>query len=226
MLQPVSRDTLTHQAATTIKRFILDENLEAGAQLPSERELSETLTVSRNIIREALSALVSEKIIVKHAGKGTFVAEFDRKQVATSFSLTVGQSAPSSRALQEARAALEIGAVGLMVQRITDEEIEALQDILSRYEQKHNKGHSTIKEDIDFHIALLKSTKNEVIMEMTPLVKEVFRRLLIENPSVILHNPEPIILEHRRIVQALIDRDIAAVRTAMHNHFRLKDFSV
>jgi GntR family transcriptional repressor for pyruvate dehydrogenase complex len=226
LLKPVSRDTLTRQAADTIKQFILYENLEAGAQLPSERELSETLAVSRNIVREALSALVSEGIIIKHAGKGTFVAKFDRNQVATSFSLTVGQNGPSLRALREARAALEIGAVGLMAQRITDEEIEVLQDILSLYEQKYSKGQSTIKEDIDFHVALLKSTKNEVIMEMAPLVKEVFRRTLIEDPSVILHNPERIILEHRRIVQALVDRDIVAVRTAMHDHFRLQDFPV
>jgi DNA-binding FadR family transcriptional regulator len=33
-------------------------------------------------------------------------------------------------------------------------------------------------------------------------------------------------VEHRRIVQALKERDIAAVRLAMHAHFRLQDFPV
>jgi len=226
LLQPVSRDTLRRQAAETIKRFILYENIATGTQLPSERELSETLAVSRNIVREALSALVTEGIVIRQAGKGTFVNEFDRNQVETTFPLTVGQNGPSIRALREARAALEIGAVGLMVQRITDKEIAALTRILIIYEQKHNEGKNTIKDDIDFHIALLKSTKNQVIVEMAPLVTEVFRRTLIEDPSAIRRNPERIMVEHRRIVDALKKRNIATARAAMHDHFRLQDFPV
>ncbi|MBI3942999.1 MAG: winged helix-turn-helix transcriptional regulator [Chloroflexi bacterium] len=50
------RDSLTAQAANTIKRFILLEQLSPNSQLPSKRELSETLAVSRNVVREALRA--------------------------------------------------------------------------------------------------------------------------------------------------------------------------
>lgn len=226
MLKPVSRATLTKQASDTLKRFILQENLEPGAQLPSERELSEILTVSRNIIREALSALAAEGIVLKQAGKGTFIADFDRSQVLASLSLTVGQISPSLQALREARAVLEIGAVGLMVQRITDEEIEVLTQILETYEQKWREGKNPIKEDIDFHIALLEATKNEFIVEMAPLVMKVFRQSLAENPSAMWHNPEHIIVEHRRIIEALKRRDIGAAREAMYTHFGLQDFPV
>lgn len=226
MLKPVSRDTLTQQTTETIKRFILHENLPAGAQLPSERELSETLAVSRNIIREALSALMAEGIIAKHAGKGTFVEEFDRDQALTNMPLTLGQNGPSLRALREARAALEIGAIGLIVLHITDEEIAELACILDIYEQKHREGKSTIKEDIDFHVTLLNATRNEVIVELVPLVVEVFRRSLVETPSVIRQNPDRIIEEHRRILRALEQRDISAAREAMHAHYMLQDFPV
>lgn len=226
MLKPVSRATLTKQAAETIKRFILQENLEPGAQLPSERGLSEILTVSRNITREALSALAAEGVVVRQAGRGTFVGDFNRSQVMETLSLGVGQISPSLQALREARAALEIGAVGLMVQRITDEEIEALVQIMKDYKQKWREGKSTVKEDIDFHIALLKATKNEFIVEMAPLVMKVFRQSLAENPSVVWYNSERVILEHGRIIEALRQRDIAAAREAMHTHFGLQDFPV
>lgn len=226
MLKPVSRDTLTRQAAETLKRFILEEALQPGSQLPSERDLSETLAVSRNIIREALSGLVAEGVVVKQAGKGTFVAEFDRNEVLTTLPLTVGQNDTTAKDLREARAALEIGAVGLIVQRITEEELASLEKILTVYEQKHREGKSTIKEDIDFHLALLRATKNPVIEEMAPLVIDVFRRTLVEEPSAIRRNPERIIMEHERIIQALRNRDIAAARAAMHDHFRLQDFPV
>jgi GntR family transcriptional repressor for pyruvate dehydrogenase complex len=226
MLKPVSRDTLTRQAAETLKRFIIGENLSLGTQLPSERELSETLAVSRNIVREALSALAAEGIILKQAGKGTFVTEFDRETAQSNLPLTLGQGQPTAKDLREARAALEIGAVGLIVQRITDEELARLEEILTIYEEKHAAGKSTIKDDIDFHLCLLTATKNPVIIEMAPLVIDVFRRTLAEDASAIRRNPERIMVEHRRIVQALKERDIAAVRLAMHAHFRLQDFPV
>jgi GntR family transcriptional repressor for pyruvate dehydrogenase complex len=226
MLQPVSRDTLTRQAAETLKRFIISEEMQTGDQLPSERELSETLAVSRNIVRESLSALMAEGIISKQAGKGTFVAEFDREAVQSSLPLTLGAGQPTAKDLREARAALEIGAVGLIVQRITDAELAMLEEILAVYEAKHAEGKSTIKDDIDFHLCLLKATKNPVIIEMAPLVVDVFRRTLAEDASAIRRNPERIMVEHRRIVEALGERDITAVRLAMHAHFKLQDFPV
>jgi len=226
LLKPVSRDTLTRQAALTLKRFILAEELAAGTKLPSERELSESLAVSRNSVREALSALAAEGIVVKKAGKGNFVGDFDRTEVTDQLPLTVGQNGPSSKDLREARAALEIGAVGLIVQRITQDEINALAEILNIYEQKHADGKSTIKEDISFHLALLKATKNPVIEEMSALVIDVFRRTLAEDPSAIRRNPGRIVIEHQRIVQALRNQDITAARAAMHAHFRLQDFPV
>ena len=226
MLKAVSRDTLTSQTAITLKRYILVEDLPAGAKLPSERELSDTLAVSRNIVREALSALVAEGVVVKQTGKGTFVAEFDRQAIAVSLPLTVNQDGTTAKDVREARAALEIGAVGLIVNRITEEEINGLEAILDIYERKHAGGQATIKEDIDFHLALLQAAKNQVLAEMAPLVVDVFRRTLAEDASAIRRNPERIMLEHRRIVAALRDRDIQAARLAMHDHFRLQDFPV
>ena len=128
--------------------------------------------------------------------------------------------------MREARVALEIGSVGLIVQRITDEEIENLKALLASYEQKHHEGKSTVKEDIDFHLGLLNATKNQVIQDMAPLVMEVFRQTLVEGPSAMRRNPDRIIAEHRRILIALENRDIAELREAMQVHFRLQNFPV
>ena len=73
---------------------------------------------------------------------------------------------------------------------------------------------------------LLQATKNSVIIELTPLIADVFRRTLAEDASAIRRNPERIMIEHRRIVEALEARDLIAVRKAMHDHFKLQDFPV
>jgi GntR family transcriptional repressor for pyruvate dehydrogenase complex len=224
VLEPVSRDTLTRQVIETIKRFILQENLPPGAQLPSERDLSEALTVSRNIVREALSALVAQGIVVKQAGRGNFVGEYDQKQLMTSLPLILGERSQSLIMFQEARAALEVGAVGLIVERITPDEIDELHALIQLQEQRQRDGKPAIKEDIDFHLKLLRVTHNQVIEEMSPLVIEVFRRTLVEAPSALRLNPERIIHEHRAILDAIRKRDLEAARAALIFHLHVPGF--
>ena len=224
--RPLSRETLTLQVIIAVKRFISEENLPAGTKLPSERDLSGSLSVSRNIVREALSALMHEGIIVKQAGKGNFVADFDRDIMVSTLPLAIGDNDPSAQELREARAALEIGCVGLIVQRITQGELEQLEEVLSRYERKHHDGKTTIKEDIEFHVLLLTATKNQVIEDMIPLVHQVFLSTLAVEPSAIRQNPDRIVVEHRRILEALKAKDIGAAREAMQAHFRLQDFPI
>ena len=65
MLLPLSPATLAKQATDTLRRYILSQDLREGAELPSERDLSESLSVSRNIVREALTTLMAEGLIIK-----------------------------------------------------------------------------------------------------------------------------------------------------------------
>src|SRR5262245_66091019 len=106
VLEPLSRDTLTKQATETLRRFILTEDLMPDEQLPSERELSESLSVSRNIVREALSVLVAEGLIVKQPGRGIFVTDFDRAKVALQIAVSFDYNGRSQAALSEALGAV------------------------------------------------------------------------------------------------------------------------
>lgn len=56
-MEPVRREALPTVIAEQIQRFILEEGLQSGDPLPSERELLAQLGVSRSSLREALTAL-------------------------------------------------------------------------------------------------------------------------------------------------------------------------
>ncbi len=47
----------------------------AGSPIPSERELSDTLNISRMTVRQALNELVTEGLLYREKGKGTFVSK-------------------------------------------------------------------------------------------------------------------------------------------------------
>jgi GntR family transcriptional repressor for pyruvate dehydrogenase complex len=226
MLEPLSRDTLTKQATETLRRFILTEDLKPDEQLPSERELSESLSVSRNIVREALSVLVAEGLIVKQPGRGIFVTDFDRAKVAPQIAVSFDYNGRSPAALSEARAAVELGAISLIARRISDAEIQQLAAINRSLEENLRLRRSTIKDDIEFHTLLIQSTHNPVLIELIPLLVEYFRLAVLYKPSAIFHNPERVIAEHAKIIAALQARDAVAARQALIDHLHLQDFEV
>ncbi len=226
MLEPLARDTLTKQATDTLRRFILAEDLQAGDQLPSERELSESLSVSRNIVREALSVLVAEGLIVKQPGRGIFVTDFNRDAVAPQIAVTVDYNGRSPAALREARAAIELGAITLIAKRITDAELDQLDQINRSFEDNLRHRRSTIKDDVEFHKLLLMSTRNPVLIEFIPLLVEYFRLSVLYDPRTIFHNVERIINEHRAIIDALRSRDGLAARQALIAHLHMEEFDI
>lgn len=73
VLDPNSPVPLYIQIKNHIIENIKNGNYQKGQRLPSERELSHILGVSRMTTRQALMALIQEGIIETHTGKGTFV---------------------------------------------------------------------------------------------------------------------------------------------------------
>jgi GntR family transcriptional regulator len=63
------------QVKEALRAQIEQSEWKPGEQLPGELELCEMFAVSRTVIRQALTELVHDGLIVKHKGKGTFVAE-------------------------------------------------------------------------------------------------------------------------------------------------------
>src|SRR5262245_30990985 len=74
-----NRRTRASQATANVVADI-ERNIRTGAwppghQLPTERELEATLGVARNTLRKGLRQLEREGKIVRHVGRGSFVAE-------------------------------------------------------------------------------------------------------------------------------------------------------
>ena len=60
------------QTKTLILRMIEEGFYESGSRLPTEAELASRFGVSRNTLRQAIGELVSEGVLVREQGRGTF----------------------------------------------------------------------------------------------------------------------------------------------------------
>ena len=75
VLDKESTIPLYYQLAERLREQMQVGELQAGDQLPSERELSESMGVSRMTARQALAYLIRAGLLVVKPGIGTFVAE-------------------------------------------------------------------------------------------------------------------------------------------------------
>lgn len=71
-LERDSERSLYEQITDRLRDYV--HQLEVGQQLPTELSLVEMFGVSRSTVRKAVERLVSEGVLVRRAGKGTFVS--------------------------------------------------------------------------------------------------------------------------------------------------------
>jgi len=69
-IEPVRRVNLTAKVMDSIKEYIASNDLGPGDRLPSEKVLTSSLNVSRNILREALKSLEAVGLIQIRVGDG------------------------------------------------------------------------------------------------------------------------------------------------------------
>jgi GntR family transcriptional regulator len=79
---------MTKQRQTRDRIFDLIDNLGVGEAIPSERQLSADLGVSRLTVRAALDELAREGFLIRRRGSGTFVSEPKIAQELTMTSFT------------------------------------------------------------------------------------------------------------------------------------------
>lgn len=77
-LQPIARKSLSDDVFEQLTTEIVEGRFEAGATLPSERELADALQVNRGAIREAVRRLSQAGLVDSRHGSGHHVLDYRR----------------------------------------------------------------------------------------------------------------------------------------------------
>lgn len=199
-----------------ILSLIEDGIFPPGSRLPGERELAERFGVSRVTIREAEIALEALGHIVIKTGSGAYVQQ-ERADAAdglpnvTAFELTA------------ARAVIEAEAAALAAANMTDESMEHLEGLVKAMSLVQPNG-SDEGDDIDrqFHLSIARLSGNPVIefnVQQMWRIRNELPQVQKVYSSVCVTDAKARTDEHASICAALRDRDPAAARLAMREHF-------
>ena len=182
----------------------------AGSRLPPERELAEKFEVSRPTIREAIIALeVRNKVEVK-TGSGVYVLD----------NANSDQSSQSINAFEitQARALIEGEVAALAAASISDEQLKDLDNTLTMMKN----GEDVQEADRQFHLTIAQSTRNAAMIHSVEnlwSLRTSTQQIIEDYDSVCSKDNDKTLAEHTEIYNALLSRNPADARAAMHAHF-------
>ena len=191
-----------------IKKDILNRKWRPGSKIV-ERGLSRMFNMSRIPIREALSRLEKEGLVVQVPNWGTYIRKADEKEVMEMY---------------EVREALEGGAARLAASRATGEDLDELVQIVEEMEKtaaKKNKKslHAFEEADNRFHVTLVKTSHNSKLIELASLCHlraEEIPRLVSEESAET--ERQRLLEEHRQIVECLSAKKALTAEKLVRRH--------
>ncbi|AEH01602.1 FadR/GntR family transcriptional regulator [Lacinutrix sp. 5H-3-7-4] len=202
-----------------IRDLINNKNLEPGDKLPAERVLSEKLEVSRSNIREAIQKLEFYGILKSIPQSGTFVANIGVIAMNGMIDDILGLEDPDFKSLVETRILLELKTVRLAALRRTDEDLIKMKEALEAYTQKVIAGEDAVQEDLLFHLAISKASRNSTIntlmLMITPEIITNFETYHVCDKGLAQLG----IKEHEAIFEAIKLQNPKLAKQKMKEHF-------
>ena len=199
------QNTLPQDLFIRLREDILTGKYSAGTKL-SEQLICNEYMVSRTPVREAFQKLELEGIIKIIPNRGAFVAEQSKQELEDTY---------------EIMKALESVAVKLAIERITDEEIKALQESYELME------FYTVKGDLEklgsmnqrFHNAIYEASGNSMIIQtLSSCQARVRNNQYRKNKDAEYLEEE--LAEHEAIFMAIVAKDKETAAAAAVRHIR------
>ena len=213
---PVHSQTAFEETLERLGTAIKLGLLEPGERLPPERDLCGQMGISRSTLRQALTALVQSGHLHAVRGRrgGTFVAEHLPPAPAPSPALLSGW-----RDVCDTRLAAELGVAVLACDRAQPEMLGPLEELIDAMDGLLGDFPAFRQADVRFHIGLAETTGSTPLMSSVTEAQGQMSDLiaLIPHPAEVLSWSNA---QHRRLVSAVRDRDVARATSTITDHLR------
>lgn len=220
---PEPETQLSEEIARQIKDLIIGKSLAPGDRLPSERDLCDQFTVSRSVIREALSSLKSTGLVATRRGVGVFVTARDPREAFRVDEIEV-EATISMTYIMELISTVEVEATRLAAQRRTPEDLKRIRKCLIGMEYAIASDALGDEEDYQFHQAIILATHNPYFETLNQHLEHTARRMIrsLRRNTKTRHNNliEAVQAEHQAIYNAIAAGDAISAEDAARTHLK------
>jgi len=201
----LTRTTLNREAYKALRQAILGRKISPGQKLVV-RVLAEDLGLSPTPVKEALSALEREGLVVAVPHRGYFVLEPRLEDVREIYSL---------------REVLEGLAARLAVENDGKALLRKLERLFSKQREAADQGDIDTYGDLDlaFHRTFWEASGSKRLLAAAETIDGQIRMLISSSAAIPGRLPQSR-AEHEAILQAVRDKDPQAAEAAMRTHVR------
>jgi GntR family transcriptional repressor for pyruvate dehydrogenase complex len=219
-IQTAAKQTVCEDVIERIKALIRGDHFGAGAKLPSERELSEQLGVSRASVREALRTLAIMGVLDTRHGSGTQVAESSANVLRASFEFLMLLDQPTIYELYEIRELVEVYLADRAAERRTPDDLLAIESALRDMRDSVSDPEKMTDPNVRFHEAIAAAAHVTVLERFMNCLHEGIRAC-IEATRPGVRDWADITNIHEQIFDAIRRRSSADARRAMTIHMAM-----
>lgn len=207
LLSQDSSGTLAEQLFQKLTEAIMTGELPLGSKI-SEPALAKRYGVSRGPLREALHRLQERKLITRSANQGARVIQRTPEML---YNLFIVREALEGMAVREA------------VVRCSDEEVRAFRESVESHEAALKalpelEPYPGSEPHQDFHFLIAHASRNPLLIEL--LCSELYPllRLFRARSNETLERREKSVMEHKRILSAIEERDAELAEILIRRH--------
>jgi DNA-binding GntR family transcriptional regulator len=201
-LEQANPRTLSQSVIEIIRNAILEGRLKPGTELV-EGNLAKEINVSRTPLREALKRLAEEGLVVSIPYRGTYVATLSARQTEEVYSL---------------RGVLEEFAVRRAVPRMTDNDVERVEQIMEEMATAARAGQrkEAIELDMSFHRELCRLADHALLLAAWE--QNLYGVLRALNVAVYKPDLMSAVHDHDAIMDAIRARDVDRACASIRKH--------
>ena len=194
---------LSSSLFSRLQTDILTGKIRSGEKL-TEQRICEQYSVSRTPVREALRQLETDGLIESIPNRGAYVIGFSSQDIEDMYQL---------------RKIYEIQAVRWAIERITDEELDQLEETFEFMEFYTMKGDKEKMLNINthFHQLIYSASHNRMLQHLLASYQIYIKHIRTSSRSD-KENLKLVLEEHRAIFEAIKARDVRAAALAMEIH--------
>jgi DNA-binding GntR family transcriptional regulator len=207
-LSPTDRTavSLKHRAYAALKSRILSGALSPGTLL-SERQLAQSLKMSKTPVHAALERLEGDGLVTVTAQQGIIVRAVSPEEIADHF---------------EIREALETFVVSRLAGKLTSEQASRLKRNLAEHRRAVRQGDIAehVRIDSEFHLLLCDCYGNKEITRAMGQIRDKIHRVMHHISTRFPKRMHGALSEHEAIASALFSGDGALASERMATHLR------
>lgn len=210
---------LSDQVADELAAEIRGGQLAPGGKLPTEAVLAARFSVSRTVVREAVSRLKSLGLVDSRQGSGVYVKEPGFSPLNFDVRLAVSRQAVIQ--MVEVRRALEAEVAELAARRRSQADIRRIRQAIDLLQAAVQAGGDGVDEDVQYHRAIAEAAGNPFLIGTLDYLSQFLRgatRVTRANEARRIDFAREVREEHALILSAIEAGDAAAARQAAACH--------